>query len=497
MKKQLYGTIMIAVSLCFNTKVSADHLDNNMSAPDSIIYQFNDLNKTLKTIYQYNNTGFTATTSEFDDTNLKWAPLKQTLVETSNGIQTYTERTFRNTSESFVNSSKFETSTDPTGNCNLQAAYCWDSLHSVWKGLHTQTKRTYTSSGALKTFTNSVWDTLSGNWLFYAKGFFSYTDAGKPDTITYYEPDANKQPVCSSRIINNYLSDGRIDKETVSSFQAISGFHPAFRNRYEYAGTTPQTTKVLELFNASNNQWYSFEKTTSGYDNNGNLTEYFVADYDTLNQTWTERYRHNLSILSNSNDSVHIKISNAPGGVERSTEEIKSIRTNGLLSVTNSYFEDDVLNSTENSTFNEQNGKVTSFTNKDQESKSRIEWSFDNIYNTLSLNFFKTGLNTTAETLIRSMVFYFRLSTPTDILQNQSESKISFYPNPVKEQFYITNTTGKICTYRILTIDGKPVRSGAANESSNTVTVSGLASGAYLLQFSQEKGCITRVLIKQ
>ncbi len=496
MRKLFYGSVLIAITLCFNTKASADHL-GNMSAPDSIIYQLNDLNKTRKTIYLYNNAGFTATTSEFDDAKFEWLPQKQTWVETNDGIQTTIERTFSNSSVSFVNLLKFETSTDSMGNCNLQATYCWDSVHSIWKGLHIKTERSYTSSGALKTFTNSIWDTLNGSWSFYTKGIFSYSNAGKPDTITYYEPDANKQPVRSSQIVNTYLSDGKINKETAYAFHVNSGFSPVFRNRYEYADTMPQITKLLELYNASNNQWYSIEKTVSGYDGSGNLTVHIVADYDTLNQMWTERYRHSLNILSNTDDSIHVKITNAPGGVELSAEEMKSIRKNGLTSLTNSYYENNVLSSTENSTINELNGKTISLTSNDSESSSRTEWDFDDTYNTLSLNLLKTNSKTESEILVRSMIFYFKSGIPTDVSQNQPGSKISFYPNPAKDQFYIINPTGDNCIYRILTIEGKTIRSGIANESSNTVSVNDLSTGAYLLQLSSEKESITRVLIKQ
>lgn len=494
MRKLLYGCVVMAVSWCFNTKIWADRFEN--ITPDSIIYQLNDLNTTSKIIYQYNGNDFTATTYNFDDASFKWIPNKQTLLQTNDGVGTLIEKYYSQPKGAFLNFHKLETQIDSQGICTLWANYSWDSIQSNWKGLFNKTERSYSDSGQLNSFTNSSWDSIAGKWVFFSKGTFSYTNSGKPDTAIYFIPDANGLPIYSSRIISNYLADGKINMETVYAYDpTVVSFNPVFRNRFEYRDTIPQITELVELFNANNNQWFGYQKSESGYDTKGNLASYMIADKDTLNQLWIERYRHNLSVLSASDDSIDVKIVNAPAGIEISTDEYKAIRANSLTYLSKSTFKDNTLSSIERSSVNEQSGKLISIYNSDTDYSTRTEWSFDN--NIMNLNFFSTNPVLRSESLSRSMTIYFR-SVPTSTEVNvKQKSTLTFYPNPVKEQFNIANPGTENCIYRILTLDGKPVKTGAANEKTNTISVTGLATGPYLLQLSTAKESVTKILIKE
>ncbi|WP_243346449.1 T9SS type A sorting domain-containing protein [Parabacteroides sp. FAFU027] len=500
MRKLLFGSILIIVSFCFGIKVQASRI-NDLGAPDSILYQLNDLNKTYKTVYQYKVNGFTATTSQFDDNAFKWIPLKQNILQTTNGVETLIEKNFNAAADSFISFQKFETKTDSLGRCLLHAFYSWDSIASNWKGVNFKTEKSFDAKGNLTSFTNSEWDKIHHVWSVYATGNFSYNTAGNPDTVNYFVPNTSKELLPSSRIINSYLSNGKQELETVFTYNTTSGsFIPSFRYRYVYGDTINQTTQYLELSDSTHNQWNNFQKTEMLFDKQGNLSSYVVSDIDTLSQQWVERYRQNISATAKDN-SLQAFISYAPNNNELASEKYNLNNLNGAVMLSDTLYEEGLLSAYNQSQFLIQNGTITSFSNKNSNNNTRLEWSIDETNKTLNVNqFTRLAASTTkTEEINRSVIFYFGSSKPaieTNLPQIKT-GKLTFYPNPAHENVTIANATEQSCIYHILSIDGKPLKTGFANEQLNTIPLSNLPQGAYILQLSSGNTTISRILIKQ
>ena len=83
------------------------------------------------------------------------------------------------------------------------------------------------------------------------------------------------------------------------------------------------------------------------------------------------------------------------------------------------------------------------------------------------------------------------LSTP-----NFQEIEFSFYPNPVKDRLYIESPQSEIQKIQIFDINGKQVLQSDSIVQ-NTIDVSNLKSGIYLLQVETKEGKATRKLVKE
>ena len=75
-------------------------------------------------------------------------------------------------------------------------------------------------------------------------------------------------------------------------------------------------------------------------------------------------------------------------------------------------------------------------------------------------------------------------------------SKIQFYPNPVKDQFYIDNIQEE-SDYKLLNISGALVESGSFIKGANSISMSNLESGIYFLQLQSKSNFRTIRIVKQ
>jgi|GEM_PF-3372413 len=501
MRKLLYGSLLFIASFCFGIKIQASRI-NDLGAPDSIIYQLNDLNKTYKTVYQYSVNGFISTTSLFDDSSFIWIPAKQNNLQDIAGVETLVESNFNSATNSFVNYQKFETKTDSLGRCILHAFYAWNPISSNWKGVNVKTEKSFDSNGNLLSFANSRWDSINQVWVIYATGNFSYNSAGKQDSVKYFAPDTLKQLIPTSRIINSYLTNGKPETETILSYSSSDAtFVPVFRYRYLYSDTIDRTTQFVESFDVTNNQWNSFQKTETTFDKSANLSSHVVSDMDSLGQSWVERYRQNLAVTAGQANSVQATISYSANNKELASEKFQFNNEGGSTTLSDTLYQEGLLNAYDQSKFVSKNDEITAFSNKNQNDNSRLDWDIDETNKILNVTqFTRPSTSTTkSEEINRSILFYFGTAThpTTTSVPQVPVGKLTFYPNPVRETVTIVNSTAQNCNFRILSIDGKPIKSGVANESINAVSVVSLPQGAYILQLSSGNTLTSGILIKQ
>lgn len=79
-----------------------------------------------------------------------------------------------------------------------------------------------------------------------------------------------------------------------------------------------------------------------------------------------------------------------------------------------------------------------------------------------------------------------------------SNDMFKVYPNPMQgDKLYITNMDfERASTYQICNISGQPFALGTLNSVNNTINLSNLASGLYLLTLTNGKNIVTRKIIK-
>jgi len=88
--------------------------------------------------------------------------------------------------------------------------------------------------------------------------------------------------------------------------------------------------------------------------------------------------------------------------------------------------------------------------------------------------------------------------TTADIEKNKFENSIQLYPNPTKDQIFITNLNNvSIKKYEIYSIDGKKLNSKEVTDELKFISLENLASGSYLIKFYGENQTISRKIIKK
>src|SRR5690606_37376683 len=80
-------------------------------------------------------------------------------------------------------------------------------------------------------------------------------------------------------------------------------------------------------------------------------------------------------------------------------------------------------------------------------------------------------------------------------IESVSKTSITLYPNPVKDGFLYISSETNFTSYRIINLMGQVVATGKLD--TNSVSVSSLASGTYLLEVSNNENVDTKRFIKQ
>ena len=200
-------------------------------------------------------------------------------------------------------------------------------------------------------------------------------------------------------------------------------------------------------------------------------------------------------------NSVQATISYSANNKELASEKFLFNNEGGSTTLSDTLYQEGLLNAYDQSKFVSKNDEITAFSNKNQNDNSRLDWDIDETNKILNVTqFTRPSTSTTkSEEINRSILFYFGAAThpTTTSVPQVPVGKLTFYPNPVRETVTIVNSTEQNCNFRILSIDGKPIKSGVANESINAVSVVSLPQGAYILQLSSGNKLTSGILIKQ
>lgn len=106
------------------------------------------------------------------------------------------------------------------------------------------------------------------------------------------------------------------------------------------------------------------------------------------------------------------------------------------------------------------------------------------------------GLNTILQGNGESHLYYLKTSYATLGLENNIQpSKLAIYPNPVSDQLFISSEDQKVENVMIYSLSGAVVKN-VSNEV-ESVDVSDLASGNYVVKVTTDKGTATKKIIKK
>ncbi|MFZ4456671.1 MAG: T9SS type A sorting domain-containing protein [Bacteroidales bacterium] len=486
MRKLLLSTLLISF-ISLNSVYAVTSEFGVLGRLDSIVYELNDIAKVRKAVYEYTDKTLTGiTVSESNSLNSTWTPVQRTVLSEVSGIQYSIQQIYNTNSQIFVNSTKSEISLDDKSNRTLEASYIWDDTSSAWKGFRSKLERTYIDSGVISTYAYSDWDSISNSWKIYSQGAITFTPFIKPESIIYSAPNLVEQLEPTSKIIASYLANNELEYETVYSYSASNGYTPVFRTHYEYSPSEPQYTETIENYSVGNSTWLPMQKTEKTFSLEGNMVRYMVADRDTVALAWKERFRHDFSILSTSSDSLNIVQADSPNGITLFTKKYKQINdANGLTNITNTTEGNGSLIEKQIQQITTTAGTLSQFKNTDDFEEVKMEWSFDSTSNKLQCLDYQINNSTNQIELLRKSTFSFNKNEVA--VQTVKDGNLTFGPNPVSDVLRITNNTPNVLTFKILTLDGKPVIVGSSSDRCYSVQANGLQPGAYILQMTLGK----------
>lgn len=130
-------------------------------------------------------------------------------------------------------------------------------------------------------------------------------------------------------------------------------------------------------------------------------------------------------------------------------------------------------------------GNLSKYSNSDDLENISLEWNFDSTNNELQCLYFLKKETSNQPNLIRKSTFSF--SNGNVAAPIVKEGNLTFGPNPVNDYLTIHNGTSNLLSFKIVTLEGKPVIMGSSADKSTTVQAKGLQPGAYILQLTLGK----------
>ena len=104
--------------------------------------------------------------------------------------------------------------------------------------------------------------------------------------------------------------------------------------------------------------------------------------------------------------------------------------------------------------------------------------------------------NTTAALSLAEVEVYGAYASAKTVI-DISQGTLKIYPNPVEDLFTINLESAKTSNYTISDTTGKTIVTGVLNNGDTTINVSGLNTGLYLIQVSNESEILTGKIVKQ
>jgi len=332
---------------------------------------------------------------------------------------------------------------DANGHQTLDVKYTWDATNNIWIGSQ-KAEYTYDANGNRTLNAGYTWDATNNIW----KGFYRYEstyDANGHQTLNaYYTWDAT----------NNI-------------------WKVAARYEYTYDASGHQTLYVYYKWDTSNNIWITAFKEEDTYDANGQLILRFYYDWDKINNIWIgsgkgentyDANRHiTLSVSYTWDNTNNIWIGSSKGEY---TYDANGYRTRYAF-YTWDKFNNMWIGSSKGEYTYDANGNIISI----------YQWVLDGewILDQISTNFYS-------------------MKTITEVA-NLTSASIRIYPNPAKNEFRI-NGLKEQSKFTLFDLKGMLLMSkDIINDES--ISISSLPKGIYLIRLTNHEGSIISKLIKE
>jgi hypothetical protein len=307
---------------------------------------------------------------------------------------------------------------------------------------------------------DKMWN--GNNWILTVQTQFTYTQAGKTDSVTtsIFTPDV--APV-HFLFVNKYNSDGNTEshitkQKGIDDEWTNSGLVNFFYN----TGSSKPYSQRNKIWNAENSVWTNTQKIDYEYDNSNRILSETCQYWKTM--YWENDFRYDIIY---ENNILVKKIMSKP---------IYNMWRN-IITIHYSDFTEGNANLVE-SRFDFWGGNTGEFTT------SFIPYMFNNEPtitkgNRVKLNYLQLNDTTSAAYPLLSIKHEFPV-----------------YPNPSNGIYYIDTQNYKINSWKVMDLNGRVLKIQNQTGKSGIIDISEFLKGIYMLQVNTDKQQIIQKLIK-
>ncbi|MCX6208235.1 MAG: T9SS type A sorting domain-containing protein [Bacteroidetes bacterium] len=438
-------------------------------------------------------------------------------------------------------SHSFTNSTQQTFNYN-GGCYLVKYLYNFWddnKNKYANYYRTTNSLLANNSISQSlsqIWDDVANKWDNYQKGIYSYLNNQiNPNTIQYQQWNTNNSSWLNSKLYTYKYDANANDTSIVIQdwVAANSSWVNSDYYRYVYNGNNNILQFTQSQWNNTINAWKETMKINYLYNSQNKLLEDSGLKFNTISNVWVNQYRNTYqydanNFLTNSQYDVWDTTSNIfipyqqyiyTNNTNGMVAEALTLGYNGMgwdtlykdvyhyngcvLPIRNIYV-----------TASHKDGNVIlkwNLTETVDNGSFYVEFSENSTSNFIQIATLKThqDLNYSyQDNITNGNIKFYRIkyvdingniiySNTVNISNNRYENIVAqFYPNPTSGFFIIdVKKETKICYAQVSDILGKQLNRIALKKGINTIDISELNKGVYLISVISESGVVTKKII--
>ncbi len=304
----------------------------------------------------------------------------------------------------------------------------------------------YNAQGNLEEQTQYIWDAGNSQWLPYGKAVIGYDANGNNDYYVYRLYDAGSFK--DQEVILNTFNAGNELVTSVKKRAPIVGMTPENYQRHNYTYQSGVIKDhITELWDDRNSIWTNDTKVLYTYNGNNDLVQKTTQYWNTTSSVWDNVAQEQYSYYAPQQVEYKVTLIWSSTGFVNSERIHYQYNASGLLATETEY------------SWNTSFGYWEYV--KDQSQQRR---------------------------------YFYDYNWSTGVTNNMADDKLIVYPVPAINNLYVQYHANSTAIMAIYDGQGRLVRQWSVNNTGKTtqsIDVSGLSSGVYILSFKQGDNTVT------
>ncbi|MFZ5939927.1 MAG: T9SS type A sorting domain-containing protein [Bacteroidota bacterium] len=532
-----------------NLTENANSTEENMSRPDSVFnFKFNTPGDSVlirKTFYDYDGSGKILKEDSYlhdPDFALWFVSTSREYSYDANGNTISEIYSSKNRFNDPGYGEKTETSYNAAGNEIQINEFLWVPETVTWNKVQT-TDFEYQADGKRSSTTKHIKDNTTQVWYIYSRTEYKFDAAGNNTVLTNLSEDqSTHELIATSRYYHYYNTLNQIDSTIYQSRDgALATLVNVQRSDFGYATDNQKNLDIEYLWDSDTNKWLPYFKTDNVYDDHGNLVLNTVYTWDQSSRTWVAPNKYEVQYdqeqriiktlssyfddavkewiptyktetgfgTDNTNTTIYSTYDRSISNWIKQQRDIRE--TNGTEDLRMTQYIWDQENQTWQQVYKYEyaydvndNQILNSFYQWDPNSGIWIGGSYTerlfDLESNILLSADKTWNSTDNTWDYNNKTWYYYSTSTLGALPQPAlpEFAIRVFPNPCTDILYVSgngSSEGAFSEAEIYDLSGKKV--AAIEAGTNTINISDLKAGIYLIKLRYNEQVSTQKIVKK